>query len=679
MGLSVANTRSNHPLDILTALFYPVYQLVFSEDSDFVNNIDTSLKQARVTTPVEIYLSRALGLSVILGVVFWLTATLLSFVVVVAGGFQMTNPFDGTFPAHPIFVYLDMHKEWIITFVSGGILGSIGFTISFWGFVFKPKLEANARKTEISVLMPDAISFMYALAVGGMNQIEIMEAIAEADDTYGEVSKEFQSIRQETQYFDADYRTAIKHQIEVTPNPEFAQFLSDMLSILSSGGDIESFLKNKKHKHIRLAKQHQERDLDTLELLGEMYMTLSLFPLLLIIILVTMQMMGEDQTQKMYGVVYGLIPVTGMAFFVLLSTVKQDEVGDGKLDHPTTNAGDKETRIWEFPIVDKYEGKRSIFSKAKKEENSYQTKKILRNPHVFFREHPLFVLALTLPASIAIIAAAIHSGVAPTTLEEMKDNHVWGTFLYVYVPVYMNFIPLAIFTVWKRRTVGTITGNLSDTLRKLSSANDTGQTLLESMRTVTDSSSGRLAEEFSIIHSKVTYGMRMKEALIEFNNKYSVPRLARITKLITEAQEASENITEVLSTAAQASENQDDIVRQQKSQTRMQVAIILMTYIVLLGVMALLKVKFLDVMADLAAQAGGSGGGGAEGAGGQGGQFGAAIDVDRLSMLFFHAVTIQAIISGLLAGYMRNNDLISGIKFVIILLTIALFTWMYVG
>jgi len=79
-------------------------------------------------------------------------------------------------------------------------------------------------------------------------------------------------------------------------------------------------------------------------------------------------------------------------------------------------------------------------------------------------------------------------------------------------------------------------------------------------------------------------------------------------KLISEAQEASSEITDVLTTAAQASENQDDIERNRISQTRMQVAIIVMTYVTLLGVMmAILQTQFIDVMGDLSSQADGGG------------------------------------------------------------------------
>ncbi|OYR44466.1 type II secretion system F family protein, partial [Halorubrum sp. Ea8] len=184
---------------------------------------------------------------------------------------------------------------------------------------------------------------------------------------------------------------------------------------------------------------------------------------------------------------------------------------------------------------------------------------------------------------------------------------VWSAFVWVYVPAYLVLGPLALFHEWSQRSKRAITGKLSESLRKLSSANDTGQTLLESVQTVSETSTGQLAEEFEVIHAKVNYGMSLRDAMVEFNNTYAVPRLARTVKLISEAQEASSQITDVLTTAAQASENQDDIERERISRTRMQVAIIVMTYVTLLGVMAILQTQFVDVMGDLSSQADGGG------------------------------------------------------------------------
>jgi flagellar protein FlaJ len=171
------------------------------------------------------------------------------------------------------------------------------------------------------------------------------------------------------------------------------------------------------------------------------------------------------------------------------------------------------------------------------------------------------------------------------------------------------------------------------------------------------------------MHAKVNYGTNLKDALREFNNKYHIPRLARTVKLISEAQEASSQIQDVLSTAAVASENQDEIARERKARTRMQMVIIIMTFLTLLAVMGLLRVQFLDTMANL-----GSTGSGAEGAGSSG-EFGADIDTGYLSMVFFHAVTLQAVVSSFIAGYIRSVELMAGLKYAVILSMITLVTW----
>jgi flagellar protein FlaJ len=667
--------------DGLGDAFYPLYRRLFDDDGDFVADVDTKLTQARMGDTVELYVSRALAVGVLAGLALWAVGTALGWALFEFGLLTPEMLSAGAPIRNEALLSVVRSAKVPVTIgVTGLVFGSIGFGTGFGTLVAIPYSRASAREREINMLLTDAISFMYALSVGGLNQLEILEAIAEAEDTYGEVSREFQSVVQETEYFGTDYRNAIRDQAMVTPSDELSQFLTDMLSIVNSGGDMQQFLDDKKDKHMRTAKQQQEMTLETLELFGEMYMTLSLFPLLLIIILVIMSMLGNAQTRLLYGTVYALIPLTGVGFLVLVSTVKQDEPGDGYLrpDEETDRLeGATASGLFHLGLIEQYTGEGALFDRMRGREGTHETIALLRAPHHFFRRNPLFTLLLTVPAALALLGAALLTGAAPTSWAAMREAPVWGTFLYYYLPSYVVMIPLAVFYEWNVRSRAAVTGKLSENLRKLSSANDTGQTLLESMQSVARTSSGKLAEEFAVVHSKVNYGMSLREALVEFNNRYHVPRLARTIKLISKAQEASSQITDVLTTAAQASENQDDIERERKSRTRMQVAIILMTYLTLLGVMAILKTQFLDVMAGLAAQTGG--GGGSSTGGVAGGGLGSNVDTDQLSLLFFHAVTIQAVLSGLISGYIRTADVRSGIKFVAILQTIALAVWLVVG
>ncbi|MFC4406108.1 type II secretion system F family protein [Haloarchaeobius iranensis] len=659
--------------DSLGDMFYPLYERLFDENSDFVADVETKLAQARMADTVEMYLSRSLGIGVLSGGALWALGTVIGYLLFMTGIVPTDNILGATIPNQALVDLVNAVKVPALVVVTGLFLGSIGFAMGFGALVAVPYSRASARKREINMLLTDAVSFMYALSVGGLNQLEILEAMAKAEDTYGEVAKEFQSIVQETEYFDTDYRTAIRNQAMETPSDEVAQFLTDMLSIVNSGGDMENFLKDKKDKHMRTAKQQQEMTLETLELFGEMYMTLSLFPLLLIIILVIMRMLGEADAMMLYATVYGLIPMTGAGFLVLVSTVKQDEPGDGYLNPADADdrlSVQKGSGLLNLGLVEEYTGEFSMFDRIKNKEGTYETMQVLKAPHLFFRDNPLYTLALTVPLVLVITVVAMVSGAVPTSWDGMIDQPVWGTFMYVYMPTYIVVLPLAVFREWNVRSRSVITNSISDNLRKLSSANDTGQTLLESLRTVSETTSGKMATEFETMHAKVNYGMSLKHALVEFNNKYHIPRMARTVKLISKAQEASSQITDVLTTAAQASENQDDIERERKSRTRMQVVIILMTYLTLLAVMAILKTQFLDVLTGLN-DASGGGGGGASG----GPSLGGAVNTGRLSLLFFHAVTMQALLSGLIAGYIRDADIMSGMKFVLVLMTIALVVW----
>jgi flagellar protein FlaJ len=654
--------------------FYPLYRRLFDEEGDFVASVERKLGEARMPHTVELYLSRALAIGVLVGVALWVTGTLVTFLLFelfVQGTPSILGlPIDGR-----MLAIVQAVKVPALILLGGIVFGAIGFAMGFGVLVVIPYHVAGERKREINVLLSDATSFMYALSVGGLNQLEILEAMAMADDTYGEVAKEFQNIILETQYFDIDYRTAIRNQAHQTPSDELSQFLTDMLSIVNSGGNMTKFLEDQKDKQMRTSKQEQETVLETLELFGEMYMTLSLFPLLLIIILVIMSMLGQAQTMLLYGTVYGLIPLIGGGFLVLVSTVVQDEVGDGYLDtEDELGFDDADEGMFGLGLIERYAGRYAAFDRIKSHEGTYETVQLLRRPHHFFREHPLTVLLLTLPMTVVLLAFFVSAGFAPLSFEGLKSAPVRGTFFLIYLPMYANLLPLAVFYEWNVKYRQAVAGKLSEHLRKLSSANDTGMTLLESIKIVAETSNGRLADEFDVMHAKVNYGTSLKDALMEFNNKYHIPRIARTVKLISKAQEASSQITAVLTTAAQASENQDDIERDRKSRTRMQVVIIIMTFLTLLGVMAILKVKFLDVMAGLADQAGGGDGGGGPGGGG----FGTNVDTELLTLLFFHAVTFQAIISGLIAGYIRDVSILSGMKYIVILPTFSLLVFLFI-
>jgi len=330
--MSTGSRTFGEGADSLADTFYPLYRWAFGEQSDFVADIETKLAEARMDDPAELFVSRAIGVGVLVGALFWLLGLALGYVLFYMGVIGTASIIGLPVPNETLLAIVQAIKIPALVVATGLVFGFMGFTVGFGALVALPYMRSSSREREINMLLADSISFMYALSIGGMNQLEILEAMAKADDTYGEVAMEFRSIVQETEYFDTDYRTAVRNRAMETPSDELSQFLTDMLSIINSGGDMTEFLSNKKDKHMRTAKQQQELTLETLELFGEMYMTLSLFPLLLIIILVIMSMLGQAQMRLLYATVYLLVPIVGLGFLVLVSTVKEDEVGDGYLE-----------------------------------------------------------------------------------------------------------------------------------------------------------------------------------------------------------------------------------------------------------------------------------------------------------------------------------------------------------
>lgn len=274
---------------------------------------------------------------------------------------------------------------------------------------------------------------------------------------------------------------------------------------------------------------------------------------------------------------------------------------------------------------------------------------------------------LTVPITVVVMAALVATGLASTNPQSMTSSAYIQTVMWLYVPVFLNIGPLAFFYEWNRRTRGQITDTLTQDIRKLANANETGQPLLEAMRMSAAGQNSLLASEFRTMYKKTKFGTSLSPALVEFNNRYRIPRLSRVVKLIQKAQEASANITDVLQTAATTSRYQDDLEQDRLQRTRMQVAVTAITFLVFLGVLMMMEVYFIgEMMAEVDMDNSGQNP--------VGGGFG-DIQVEVISMLFFHAVTIQALCAGAISGYLQTGKIDSSHKYIFGYMLITAVAW----
>lgn len=646
--------------------FVPIVARYLEADGSVYRRIQRLIHRARLGVTPEVFLARTVAIGCGVGV---LSGVLGGVVVGVlyASGILVDAPVIGlSIQSESVRTLLTTVRVPLLIVVVSLVVGALGFFLGIAIGVIRPVLRANRREREINYLLSDAVSYMYALSVGGMNHFELIQALAAANDTYGEVAREFRSIERETTVFDTDYRTAIRRQAMRTPSDELSRFLTDLLSILTSGGNLESFLADEAETLRESARHEQKRTLDTLEVFGEVYMTLSLFPLLLVVILVVMVLLGEGSASILGVVIYGLLPLTGVGFLTLIATVTPDDPGDGRLT-PVRSSDVPWLADTDAAGNDVGTRARAIQKRVRSRRMRLAIRRFSQGPHRYFRDHPLHTAFVSVPLVGLALGIGIFSGFLPVSWSGLKAAPILGTAGWLFLPLYGIVLPYGVFVEWNRRRRFRRSDGLTRALRKLASANDTGLTLLDSFQTVGSTADGPLASEFRAIHTEVTYGTRLRSALIGFTNRVGVPRVARTMKLIANAQEVSSDISEVLSTAARISETHDELARDRDARTRMQLAIVGMSFLTMLAVLALLQAQFVDSLTEAAT---------VETAG-----VGTAGSIDRaaFSLMFFHAVVMHGLQSGLIVGYMREDDLAAGIKYALAMASIALLVWSVVA
>jgi Bacterial type II secretion system protein F domain. len=170
------------------------------------------------------------------------------------------------------------------------------------------------------------------------------------------------------------------------------------------------------------------------------------------------------------------------------------------------------------------------------------------------------------------------------------------------------------------------------------------------------------------MYKRVTFGSSLGTVLIEFNNRYRIPRLARSVTLIEKAQETSDQITDVLTTAADLSEIEDELEREKRTRTRMQVVIIGISFVVFVAVLLMLEEFFIETIVDVMGESEdtkvvtlGS------------------LEPAVLSMLYLHAALIQGCCAGLICGYVQTGRAYTGLKYALGFVTFTFLAWAAVG
>jgi flagellar protein FlaJ len=626
-------------------------------------DLQRRLNQGRFGTTYDLYLTRTVTYAALAGL-FGLVFGLLVTWVLAALGVLESVASPSSVPVSPGVASLLYENRVPIAGAVVAPLTSVTAVVATWlARYYHPSFVVDNRRRNIDLMLPHAIVYAYALSFGGMEFPEVARRMADAEDTYGEVANEFDMVVRDIDLFGNDVFTALRNARNLTPSDNMEQFLDDLLSVLDSGGDVTDFLRDESDKYMDRAMSEQESFLETLATLSELFIVgFVAAPLFLVVTLIMMSFLGARTVVPLLAVVYAVVPLGMAGFLVVISTLSEPYREPGHdLEVSSLEGGTITERVRAHPDFE-------TFRRIRRRND---TREFLEDPVAVFREEPLYTLGVTVPAALALVGLLVGAGLAVPTPTALVDEPFVTTTLLFVVPFLVVTLPLTAFHEYEQQRKRTVTRRLPDALDILASANQMGIQLTEGLGLVARNLSGSFAEELRMVRNDVEWNNDIRRALLSLAARLRVPQLTRTCKIIAEGSRSTGDLHRVLGTAAEDTRHRYRLERDRRQKLNSYTAIVVMGFLVYLAVIVIIDQSFLGPVASQAAQAGGS----------------TSADnpvqlsqssIDLYHAVFFHSALVQGVGTGLITGKLTNDRVLSGLKYSIALVVLALLVFAFV-
>lgn len=626
---------------------------------DHFRDLQRSLNQAGMGTTADIYLVRCVhnaGLGAVVGL---FVGALLATALVVGGtfaGMASPVPVEGW-----VGDVLRANKELLAGVLLAAAIGLVAGIVGFLGTYRYPDFLAGHRRRAIEFLLPHAIVYMYALSHGGMNLVEVVDRMADSEDAYGEVAREFNAVRRDMDLFGNDLISALQNRRNVTPSASMERFLDDFVSVLDTGGDVTGFLEDAADTYLEEAEEEQEDFLNTISLYSEVYVSLFVAaPLFLVVIMMVISFLGGSTLAPMYVLIYIGLPA-GMALFlgvlVALSAAYTYPATRLVVDDPhdfdgTTATARDDERIEQYEL----DNGRAVLAG------------VLERSATRMRRDPRWSLAATVPLALVFLAAVVLTGgVSPDTF---VADPVQTTSLLGVAPFLIVAVPLALFYERKRARENAIQERFPAALNTLSSANKMGIPFPDALGLLARYTSGRLATEVRYTRNDLRWSGDVTRSLLRMANRIDVPQLSRTMKLVADGLYSSGDLARVLQIAAQDARERQRIIRRRRQEMSTYLAVVVIGFVVYLMVIVFLDVGYMQPIEDIATERAASSENSPVAL--------TAVPTETYRMLLFHSVLIQAVGTGIIAGKLADNNVLSGLKYAIVLVVLSLVVFMVI-
>ncbi|KOX96249.1 type II secretion system F family protein [Halorubrum tropicale] len=606
---------------------------------------------------------------------------------------------------------LGLGRLFVLLAVVSATVGSglaLGAYVARWQLLDQ---RAAARAAEIDATLPRTVAFMYALSRSGMAFPRVMDTLAQNEAVYGEAATELSVAVRDMNAFGTDALTALQRISRRTPSDDLADFSENLASVLGTGQSVSSFLDDQYERYQAEAEAKQEQYLELLSTFAEAYVTaLVAGPLFFITILVVIGLVLQDTLPLLRVVVYFGVPLATFGFVVYVDSVTQgvggtETVAASSLDDPDTPSVTGVRHATDEPGdrggSPRFDGGAAAGREAsapgdgpsatgagagRRAENRERlrvydrlrwVRRLAASPVETVLDSPRTVPLAAVPVAVVgllVFAFPVTLGTPVEMVDQIDGPIVVATALVLaaYAVAYES----------GKRRVRRVESAVPDFLDRLASVNEAGTAVVGSVRRVADSNLEALTEDLRRTRRDIDWGADVSTALRRLERRVRSPMTSRAVALVTNAIRASGDVGPVLRIAADESRATWSLRRERRQVMLTYLIVIYISFLVFLGIIAALSVSFIPAIE--AAGVPGTGGLPDAGTGVPSGPGGIAdgigdIDVAVYEQLFFHAASIQAVCSGLVAGQLGEGSVRDGVKHVVVLLALTLVAFAAIG
>lgn len=186
-----------------------------------------------------------------------------------------------------------------------------------------PYFYAQNRKIKIENQLPFAVNYIYAMAVAGVSFEEICKTFSglKTKNVYDAVSEEFSEGMRQNLLIGKNTQNILIFLIDTTPSPLMKSYLSGAKNTLHSGSSFQKYTEIKKRDYQNAYKREKEKEMQSLDLLSEVYITVFLAaPIFFIILLYATIPFSGVKTNEAELITYSIVPFLG-AVFLLISDI----------------------------------------------------------------------------------------------------------------------------------------------------------------------------------------------------------------------------------------------------------------------------------------------------------------------------------------------------------------------